>query len=150
MTTEDGPKRFEYPDTAGYPDGGGFLDEGTAALVEEVMSRTAQDLDKPSVDAESEIRVRRVDDEGVYVATIDEREIAALRFNEVDDRAVILTTSVVPEFRGRGIAPDLIANALDDIRERGMRVTVYCRVVAAFMAGNQQYSDLIDPDNPGL
>ena len=150
MTTEDRSKPFEYPDAAGYPDGAGFLDEGTAALIQEVASRAAHDLVKPSVDAESEITVRRAESEGAYVASIDRREIAALRFDEVDGRAVILTTTVDPAFRGRGIAANLIANALDDIRQRGMRVTVYCRVVAAFMTGNEQYTDLIDPENPGL
>lgn len=61
----------------------------------------------------------------------------------------MITTNVVPEFRGRGIATELIADALDDIRERGRRVTVLCPVVAAFMEGNPQYADLIDPEHPG-
>lgn len=73
---------------------------------------------------------------------------ASLRYDEVDGRVILVTTTVVPEFRGRGIATDLIADALDDIRGRGRRVTVLCRVVAAFMAGNPQYADLIDPEHP--
>ena len=60
----------------------------------------------------------------------------------------MITTTVAPEFRGRGIATDLIADALDDLRERGERITVLCPVVAAFMKGNSQYADLIDPEYP--
>ena len=148
MSTDESSQRYEFPDAAGYPDGTGFLDEGTAALVDEVVAGAVRDVDQPSADADSEIDVRR--DAHAYVAIRDGRELATLRFDEADGRAVVLTTTVVPEFRGRGIAAALIADALDDIRDRGLRVTVYCPVVAAFMSGNQQYSDLIDRENPGL
>jgi predicted GNAT family acetyltransferase len=148
MGTDESFKRYEYPDAAGYPDGAGFLDEGTAALVDEVVAGAVRDVDQPSADADAEIDVRR--DAHAYVATRDGRELATLRYDEADGRAVVLTTTVVPEFRGRGIAAALIADALDDIRDRGLRVTVYCPVVAAFMSGNQQYADLIDRENPGL
>lgn len=150
MSTNDGSAPIEYPDAAGYPDGAGFLDEGTAALVDEVTADAVRVVDRPSADAESEIEVHRRDDERVYAATIDGRELATLRFDEVDGRVVVITTTVLPEFRGRGIATDLIADALDDIRERGRRVTVLCPVVAAFIAGNWQYADLIDAEHPGL
>jgi predicted GNAT family acetyltransferase len=74
--------------------------------------------------------------------------MASLRYDEVDGRIVVLTTTVLPEFRGRGIAADLIADALDELRERGLRITVRCPVVAAFMAGNPQYSDLLVAEEP--
>ena len=149
MSTGDGFGPIEYPDAAGYPDSIGFLDEGTRALVDEVTADAVREVDRPSADAESEIEVHRIDDRHVYAATIDGLEVANLRYDEVDGRVVVLTTTVVPEFRGRGIATDLIADALDDIRQRGRRVTVYCRVVAAFMNGNPQFADLIDPEHPG-
>lgn len=140
---------IEYPDSAGYPDGAGFLDEGTVALVDEVTVAAVREVDTPSADAELDIEVHHRDDEHVYSATIGGRELASLRYDVVDDRIVVLTTSVVPEFRGRGIAADLIADALDDIRERGHRITVRCPVVAAFIAANPQYADLVDPEQPG-
>jgi predicted GNAT family acetyltransferase len=148
MSTDESAKRYEYPDTAGYPDGTGFLDEGTTALVDEVVADAVRNVDRPSTDADSEIDVRR--DEHAYVATMNGRELATLPFREAAGRIVVLTTTVAPEFRGRGIATALIADALDDIRDRGLRVTVYCPVVAAFMTGNRQYADLIDRDQPGL
>lgn len=135
---------FEYPDAAGYPDGAGFLDEGTAALIEEVQARAATDVDRPSADTNSEISVHRQNDENVYVAMLGSREIATLRFAPVADRIDVLATTVVPAFRGRGIAADLIADVLDDLRARGKRIRVHCGVVAAFIASNPQYSDLMD------
>ncbi|WP_173923086.1 GNAT family N-acetyltransferase [Agromyces sp. Marseille-P2726] len=149
MSEEDRERAWEYRDRAGYPDGVGYLDEGTDELVDEVTADAVRAVDRPSADAEAEIEVHRRDDEHVYFATIGDLEVADLRYDEVDGRVVVYTTTVAPEFRGRGIATDLIADVLDDVRGRGMRVTVYCRVVAAFMAGNPQFADLIDPEHPG-
>jgi uncharacterized protein len=148
MSAETGSGSFEYPDAAGYPDDAGFLDEGTTALVDEVTANAVRQVDRPSADSEVEIEVHRLDDQHVYSAQLDGREVASLRYDEEDDRVVVLTTSVIPEFRGRGIATDLIADALDDIRRWGKSLTVRCPVVAAFIAGNPQYADLADPAKP--
>jgi len=150
MSAHDGYQRFEYPDSAGYPDGAGFLDEGTAALVDDSSAAAVSDVDRPSADSDAEVEVRRDDAAHVYAATRAGRELANLRYDETDGRIVILTTTVVPEFRGRGIASQLIAYALDDIRDRGKRITVYCPLVRAFLSENRQFADLIDPEHPGL
>jgi len=149
MNTEQEPAHFEYPDSAGYPDGAGFLDEGTSISRPAESDEAILDVDRPSVDAESELRVRRDDDNRVWAATIDGRDIANIRYDVVDERIVVVSTTVEPEFRGRGIADELIAYAMDDVRDLGMHVTVYCPTVARFLVENRQFSDLIDPVYPG-
>lgn len=144
MTTSGGPGGFEYPDAAGYPDGRGVLDEGTTELVDEVTASAVRGVDEPSADSDVEIAVRRLDDRGVFSATIDGREVASLRYAAEGDRIVALTTTVLPQFRGRGIATALIADSLDDIRDDGLRLVVRCPVVAAFIDTNRQYADLVD------
>ena len=99
-------------------------------------------------DSDAEIAVHRHDDRGVYAATLDDREIATVRYELDGDRLVLITTTVEPEFRGRGIATELIADALDDLRERGTRITVLCPVVSAFIANNPAYADLADARHP--
>lgn len=150
MSADNGVKPIEYPDSAGYPDGAGFLDEGSVNVVDEVTARTVRAVDRPSEDTESEIRVVHRSAEQVYAATIDGRQIATFRYEVVDGRIIVLTTTVAPEFRGRGIADDLIAIALDDIRELGQQITVRCPVVAAFIAENRQFADLIAPEQVGI
>ena len=81
MSTPDDSERYEYPDAAGYPDGAGTLDEGTAALVDEVTADALRDVDTPSEDADAEIAVHRHDDRGVYAATLGGREIATVRYD---------------------------------------------------------------------
>ena len=148
MNTHKDALRFEYPDAAGYPDGAGFLDEGTAANRDDDTDIDT-DIDRPSVEAEFEVTVHRDDNERSYSATAGGRTVATIRYDEVDGRIVIVDTTVVPEFRGRGIAGELIAFALDDIRSRGMHVTVYCPTVAHFMSSNLQFADVLDPIHPG-
>lgn len=150
MSTNDHSTQYEYPGAAGSPDGTTPRDEGTAALVEQQLIDAVRQFDGPSTDSNSELAVHRDDSHQHYVVTVGSLELASLRYREVDGRVVLLTTTVIPEFHGRGLAADLIAYALDDIRDRGMHVTVYCRVIAAFMEGNRQYADLIDSVHPGL
>ena len=149
MNAHEETAKFEYPDAAGYPDGLGFLDEGTAGLRERATADPIRDLDRPSAEAQSEVRVHRDDVRHVYEATIEGHAVAEIRYDDVDGRVVIISTTVQPAFRGRGVADELIAYALDDIRELGKRVTVYCPFVARFLRDNRQFSDLIDPTYPG-
>jgi uncharacterized protein len=113
-----------------------------------VTADAVRAVDRPSADAASEVEVHRRDDVHAYVAVIDGVEVANIRYDEVDGRIVVLTTTVAPEFRGRGIATDLIADALDDLRARRVPLTVRCPVVAAFIRGNPQYADLLDAQHP--
>jgi len=150
MNAHDEPAHFEYPDSAGYPDGSGFLDEGTSKPQPiESVDDALRAVDRPSADADSEVQVHRDDIRQIYSATADGREVAEIRYDVVEGRVVIVSTTVQVEFRGRGIADELIAYALDDIRDQGMNVTVYCPTVARFIAENRQFSDLIDPVYPG-
>ncbi|QEO13835.1 N-acetyltransferase [Agromyces intestinalis] len=134
---------MEYPDASGYPDGTGLLDEGTAALVAEVAVDGVREVDTPSAESDGEVAVRRDDGRRVYAAVLDGAEIAHVEYADEGGRLVVITTVVEPEFRGRGIAIALIADALDDLRERGERIAVRCPVVGAFMRSNPQYADLL-------
>ncbi|KQP01901.1 GNAT family N-acetyltransferase [Leifsonia sp. Leaf264] len=146
MSADDETRPFEYPDSAGYPDGAGFLDEGTTAPVDDVTLRAVREVDRPSDDADSEIQLRHRSEDHVYAALIDGKQIASVRYDVEDGRVIIRDTTVESEFRNRGIASELIADALDDIRDRGTQVTVQCPVVAAFIAENGQYADVIAPE----
>jgi predicted GNAT family acetyltransferase len=81
---------------------------------------------------------------GVYEATADGREIAGLTYNVAgNDHLVLAATSVFPEFRGQGIASELIQRVLDDIRLQGKTITVRCPIVASFIERNPGYADLV-------
>lgn len=52
-------------------------------------------------------------------------------------------TYVPPAFEGRGIASRLIAFALADARERGLRVVPQCPFVAAYIERHPEWRDLL-------
>jgi predicted GNAT family acetyltransferase len=88
---------------------------------------------------------------GAYWAMIGDREIAGVPYKVAgDNRLVLLSTSVFPEFRRQGIATALIRRVLDDVRAQGKTVTVMCPVVRTFIERNPEYACLIDSEYPGL
>ena len=135
---------FEYPDEAGYPDGTGTLSQDQVVLIDEMM---VDDPHAPAFDF-------AVVDDGssrAYEAFVGDREIAALPYDLAgDDRLVLLATSVFPEFRGQGVATELVRRVLEDVRSHGKRVTIMCPVVRTFIDRHPEYADLIDPEHPGV
>lgn len=85
-----------------------------------------------------------------YEGLVDGVVAAGVVYKRAGGRITILATSVFPQFRGRGIAAALLAGVLEDVRARGERVAVTCPFTARFIASHTEYSDLLDPDRPGV
>lgn len=64
-----------------------------------------------------------------------------------DDPGVILFphTEIAPAFEGKGMASVLVQGALDDIRERGLRITVTCPYILGWLPKHPEYEDLVAP-----
>jgi predicted GNAT family acetyltransferase len=86
---------------------------------------------------------------GVYEATIGGRTAAGLVYNQVGNRVTLLATSVLPEFRGKGLAARLTGHVLDELRNQGKTATITCPYVAAFVNAHPEYADVLDPAFPG-
>ncbi|MEU6370934.1 GNAT family N-acetyltransferase [Streptomyces sp. NPDC046931] len=133
---------IEYPDEAGHPDGKGTLGQDGVVLLEEV-------IDHPHVPA-FDFYVVNDEKTGIYEAIVGDTEIAGLPYNVAgDDRLVLMATSVLPEYRRQGVATELIRRVLDDVRSRGMTITITCPIVRTFIEHNPEYADLIDPSTQG-
>jgi len=52
-------------------------------------------------------------------------------------------TYVPPELRGKGIAEELVRQALDDVRRRGYKVVPSCWYVRLYIDRHSQYRDLL-------
>ncbi|TDE14201.1 GNAT family N-acetyltransferase [Jiangella asiatica] len=88
-------------------------------------------------------------DVGIYEATIGGRTAAGLVYNQVGNRVILMAASVLPEFRGKGIAGRLISGVLDELRRQGKTATVSCPFTAAFVNAHPEYADVLDPTFPG-
>jgi uncharacterized protein len=52
-------------------------------------------------------------------------------------------TEVDPEFEGHGVGSELIREALDEVRDRGLDVLPFCPFVNAYIEKHPEYIDLV-------
>ena len=133
---------FEYPDTAGYPDGMGFLDEGTARQLAEGSG--SAEFVTPSADAPGDLRIVDIAEAGEYRAVVGDREVGVIRYTRGDGPPTVLhSTFVDPELRGFGIATAFIVHVLDERRARGETVVVECPVIRRYLEHHSEYADIV-------
>ena len=118
------------------------------------LSSTDQDSDGPNQTGATapdtdDIVITDNREGGVYEATIGGRTAAGLVYNQVGHRVVLMAASVLPEFRGKGVAGKLIGGVLDELRRQGKTATVSCPFTAAFIEAHPEYADVLDPRFPG-
>jgi uncharacterized protein len=80
---------------------------------------------------------------GQYEAHVNGELAGSLMYREREGGLVLLHTEVAEGFEGHGVGGRLVAGALDDVRERGLSVTVYCRFAAAYIQRHPEYADLV-------
>jgi len=81
-----------------------------------------------------------------YVALVDNLE-SVCEYGPAgppEDKTLVFShTYVPPELRGRGIAEELVRQALDDVRQRGYKVIPSCWFVRVYIDRHSQYRDLL-------
>ena len=62
----------------------------------------------------------------------------------LEGNSITFTHTIVPEeLEGRGLGTRLVQGALDEARERGLRVVPACSFVRHFIETHEQYQDLV-------
>jgi predicted GNAT family acetyltransferase len=92
--------------------------------------------------ADDDIQVRDNAAQSRYEASVAGRLAGVLTYTVREDTAELLHTEVGDEFQGRGVAEDLVRQALDDARARGRRVVPTCPYVGRFLDKHPEYRDL--------
>jgi predicted GNAT family acetyltransferase len=77
-----------------------------------------------------------------YEARLGDRVVGFAEYRAVRGRLIMFHTEVDPAFEGRGVGGRLASGALDDIRARGLKVTVKCPFIGAFIQRHPEYQDL--------
>ncbi len=81
-----------------------------------------------------------------FEARLDSGELAGvLTYTRGDGVAVYPHTKVDSRFEGRGIGGLLVEAALDDARDRGLKVDPVCPFIAVYIDRNPGYQDLLAP-----
>lgn len=78
-----------------------------------------------------------------YSAWVDGRE-SVVTYRPVGERTLDFQhTYVPPELRGKGIADELVRQALDDVMKRGYRVIPSCWFVRVYIDRHAQYQEAL-------
>jgi len=126
--------------------------ESEAATREEGNAELIAALNKNDLSgAESSWEVDVINDaeRGRWVASLGAEPLGELTYRFVGGRVALLSTWVNPAYRNHGVATELVARALDEVRESGKTITVICPFVGEFIARHPEYLDLIDKVRPG-
>ena len=81
--------------------------------------------------------------EGRYELLVDERLVGLATYSLSGRTMTIPHSEVQPRFEGQGLGARLARFALDDARERGLRVVPRCPFVAAYIKRHPEYADLV-------
>jgi hypothetical protein len=90
--------------------------------------------------------VRRVPESSRYEFVADGRVIGIAEYRTGPDFVVLHHTHTVREHRGQGVAEQLVAGVLDDLRSQGSKVIPSCWYVAQFIDDHPAYQDLLYDD----
>ncbi|EMY79478.1 acetyltransferase, GNAT domain protein [Leptospira weilii serovar Ranarum str. ICFT] len=77
-----------------------------------------------------------------FYATLDGLE-SYLLYKEEGDIWNLVSTYVPSEFRGRGLAADLVRTALDKARSLNKKIIPSCSYVVTFLNRHPNYDDLV-------
>jgi predicted GNAT family acetyltransferase len=97
--------------------------------------------------ADDELTFTRLPEQRRYELRLDGLPVGELVYRDRSEGVVaFLHTEVDPETRLRGLGSALVAAALDDARERGLRVVPLCPFVDAYVRRHPEYADLVIAD----
>ena len=79
-----------------------------------------------------------------YEARVGDVVVGYSEYRRVErDRLILFHTEVDPAFEGKGYGSRLAKGVLDDIRARGLRITVKCPFMAAYLKRHPEYGDVL-------
>ncbi len=93
----------------------------------------------------ADVTVKDNASEDRYEASVDSGVVAGFSEYRLRNQLVVFThTEVDDAFEGQGIGSSLVRGALDDVRERGLRVRPDCPFVRSYIERHEEYQDLLD------
>ena len=93
--------------------------------------------------ADENLRILDNPDERRYEARLGGRLVGFSEYRDAGRRRIFVHTEVAPEAEGRGIGGRLAAGALDDVRARGLTITVHCPFISAYLERHPEYAGLV-------
>jgi uncharacterized protein len=80
-----------------------------------------------------------------YEISVDGRRAGFATYRLGEDVVTFVHTEIDPEVGRKGLGTQLVREALDDARARGLAVRPLCPFVADFIERHPEYGDLVRP-----
>jgi uncharacterized protein len=80
-----------------------------------------------------------------YVLEVDGREVGYAEYTDRGEQRVFLHTVVDPAEGGKGYGGTLVAGALAQVRDAGLRAVGVCPFVDAWVKKHHDFDDIVDP-----
>ncbi|GLU49014.1 GNAT family N-acetyltransferase [Nocardiopsis ansamitocini] len=94
--------------------------------------------------------VERADADSRYDILVDGRRAGLAAYRDLGVQRVFFHTEIDEDFAGQGLAPQLVRQALVDVRASGMRIVPVCPYVAKFLKRHDEFADITDPVTPDV
>lgn len=94
--------------------------------------------------------VERVDADRRYEILVDGQRAGLTAFRDLGAQRVFFHTEIDEAFAGQGLAPQLVQQALVDVRASGMRIVPVCPYVAKFLKRHDEFADITDRVTPDI
>ncbi|BBX28156.1 GNAT family N-acetyltransferase [Mycolicibacterium alvei] len=98
--------------------------------------------------SEDMAEVRNIPEAHHYEITVDGVHAGIAAYINSGDQRIFHHTEIDEEFGGRGLAGELVAEALTDTRESGKRIVPVCSFVARYVQKHHDFDDALDPATP--
>jgi uncharacterized protein len=79
-----------------------------------------------------------------YTIAVEGSDVGKAFFTDRGNQRVFTHTEVDKDYEGRGLATILIAQALHETRDAGLRVVAKCPMVYAYLQKHDEYRDIDD------
>jgi predicted GNAT family acetyltransferase len=89
------------------------------------------------------IKVRENAERHRYEICIEDTRVGFAEYRRDGDTLVFPHTEIDSAVRSRGLGAQLVREALDDVRSKGLRVEPRCWFVAQFIDEHPEYRDLV-------
>lgn len=89
------------------------------------------------------VDIRDVPEQSRYEIHVDGERAGLAEYHRHDGVVALTHTEVDDRFGGQGLAGQLVAFALDDVRARGERVQPFCPYVRRYIGQHDEYLDLV-------
>ena len=82
---------------------------------------------------------------GRFNIAVDGHHVGLADYVDRDGRRTFPHTQVSTRYQGRGLATILVAEALRETREAGLRIVPACSMVADYIDKHPEFDDITDP-----